>query len=239
MSTHVTTRNPVRSDLPTHVPGVEARPARRLWALAGVGSGLAGVATVVTTSMAGTVYEPRFATDVTGVADALVDDAPVLLVFHVVTVLGALLMLVFGAGLHRRLRTALGADDSLPLLAFAGLLGTAVVSVLGSGLDTEYVVPLLAGGQVDDASAAAYSHWTGTIPWVWVLVGMTAVTLYAAARRGALPRWIGRTGLVLGGLTLALGVSPLEYMAVVPGVLWLLVTSLGLLVWDRASRPGA
>lgn len=145
MSTHVTTRNPVRSDLLAAETVPPSRTAPRLWALAGVGAALAGAATVVTTSMAGTVYEPRFAGDVTGLADAMAGDASVLLVFHSVTVIGAILTLVFAAGLHRRLSSTLGGEGTLPLMAFAGLFGTAVVSILGSALDTEYIVPLLAG----------------------------------------------------------------------------------------------
>src|SRR3954465_4117413 len=133
MSTRLPTRNPVRSDLPI-APETSSRPAPRWWALAGVGAALAGAATVVATSMAGTVYESRFAGDTTGLADAMADDASTMLVFHGVTGVGALLMLVFAAGLHRRLTAALGGDATLPLVAFAGLLGTAVVSILGSGL---------------------------------------------------------------------------------------------------------
>jgi hypothetical protein len=236
MSTRLTTRNPVRSDLPPADVVEVSRRAPRLWALAGVGAALAGAATVVTTSMAGTVYEPRFTGHTAGLADAMVHDGSTLLVFHSVTVVGAILTLVFAAGLHRRLTAGLGGDGTLPLVAFAGLFGTAVVSILGSGLDTEFVVPMLSGQHVDDASAAMYGHWTGTIPWVWVLSGLTAVALHVAARKGAMPRWLGRTGLVLGGLVLVLGISPLQYMAVVPGVLWLLVTSLGLLIGDRDQR---
>jgi hypothetical protein len=226
------TRSRARSGLITD----EGRPSprrRRLWALAGVGAALTSGATVVTSSMASTVYEPRFARDVTGLSDAMVSDAPVLLVFHVVTVLGAILAVVFAAGLHRRLSTALGEDGTLPLVAFAGMFGTAVVSILGSGLDTEFVVPMLAGDNVDDSSASTYAHWIGTIPWVWVLSGLTALSLHVASRRGVLPRWLGRVGLIFGVLILVLGVSPLQYMAIVPGVVWLLVTSLGLLVGDR------
>jgi len=238
MSTRLTTRNPVRSDLPRTAEAPH-RPATRWWALAGVGAAIAGVATVVTTSMAGTVYESRFAGDTTGLAEAMAHDASTMLVFHGVTVLGAILTIVFAAGLHRRLTTALDGDSTLPLVAFAGLLGTAVVSILGSGLDTEFVIPMLSGQHIDDASAATYGHWTGTIPWVWVLSGVTAVALHVAARKGALPRWLGRSGLVFGGLILVLGISPLQYMAVVPGVVWLLVTSVGLLVGDRHQRRAA
>jgi len=41
---------------------------------------------------------------------------------------------------------------------------------------------------------------------------------------------------VLGGLTVVLGVSPLEYMSGVIGVLWLLVTAIGFTVGDKAFR---
>jgi hypothetical protein len=237
MSIDLTTRHRARSGLATSDGGRPSPRRRRLWALAGVGAALSGVATVVTSSMAGTVYEPRFARDVTGLSDAMVSDAPVLLIFHVVTVLGAILAVVFAAGLHRRLSAAPAGDSALPLVAFAGMFGTAVVSILGSGLDTEFVVPMLAGETVDDTAASTYGHWIGTVPWVWVLSGLTALSLHVASRRGLLPRWLGRVGLIFGVLILVLGVSPVQYMAIVPGVVWLMATSLGLLVGDRDDRP--
>ena len=43
-------------------------------------------------------------------------------------------------------------------------------------------------------------------------------------------------GLLLGGLTLLLGISPLEYMAGVFGTLWLLVAAIGFSVGDRVFR---
>jgi hypothetical protein len=71
---------------------------------------------------------------------------------------------------------------------------------------------------------------------LWTLAGLAGVGLYVASRRDVAPRWIGRVGLVLGGLTVLLGISPLEYMSGVTGVLWLLVTSLGLAFGDRRFR---
>ena len=133
------------------------------------------------------------------------------------------------------------AGDSLaPVVALVGLAGTAVVSILGSGLDTEFMMP---AGQddvtVDDGSAAIYGHWIGTIPWLWTLVGLAGLAVFVAARSGAVPRWLGIVGLVLGGLTVVLGVSPLEYMSGVTGVLWLLVTAVGFTVGDRTFRRAA
>jgi len=142
---------------------------------------------------------------------------------------------VFAAGLQRRLRARLGNDHLAPPIAFAGLVGTAVVSVLGTGLDTEFIA-VTDQELINPASAAMFNHWIGTIPWCWVLAGLSAAAVYVAARAGAVPRWIGRTSLVLGGITLVAGVSPLQYLAGMTGPLWLLVVSLGFVVGDKAFR---
>jgi hypothetical protein len=245
MTTHVSTTNPVRSDVLEHRPEVvassraAARPSRA-WAVAGIASAVAGIGTIVTSSMVSTVYDEGFAGTTDGVAAALQDKAGVMFAFHSITVVGALLMVVYAAGLFRRLRQSLPEGSTIPLVAFAGLVGTAVVSILGSGLDTEFMMPLAQGdGLVDDATGAMYNHWIGTIPWLWTLAGLAGVAVFAAARRGAVPRWIGRVSLVLGGLTLVLGTSPLEYMSGVTGALWLLVTAIGFAVGDKAHRAAA
>jgi hypothetical protein len=234
MTTTVTTTNPVRSDVQQH-PDTTPTGAPRGWAVAGIGAGVAGIATIVLSSSIDVVYRPEFEDTTQGVAAGLHDKAPVMFAFHSATALGAVLMLVFAAGLYRRLRVGL-ADSIVPVLAASGLVGTAVVSVLGSGLDTELMMPLAQGAGVDDSTAAIYNHWIGTIPWLWTLAGVAGLGLYAAARRGVVARWVGRVGLVLGGLTVLLGISPLEYLSGVTGVLWLLVTSIGFTVGDRRHR---
>jgi hypothetical protein len=236
--TTVTTQNPVRTDLATTQAGTADRTTTpsRLWAVAGIGAALAGAATIVTSSAVDIVYRDEFSGTTDGAAQAVYDKGPVLFAFHSITALGALLMVVFGAGLYRRLRTAM-ADSIAPVVALVGLAGTAIVSVLGSGLDTEFMMP---GPDSKpgyaDSSAAMYNHWIGTIPWLWTLAGLAGLALFAASRAVAVPRWIGIVGLVLGGLTVLLGVSPLEYMSGVTGVLWLLVTALGFTVGDKAMN---
>ncbi|MGZ4455536.1 MAG: hypothetical protein ACXVWV_06130 [Nocardioides sp.] len=242
MTTTVSTHNPVRSDVARDVLDgrpVRTRPASRGWAVAGIGSALLGMGTVVTSSLVDVVYQERFNGTTDGVAAALADKAPVMFAFHSITVAGAVLMVVFAAGLLRRLRTALP-DSIAPTFAFGGLLGTAVVSVLGSGLDTEFMMGLSQDKtMIPDSSASFYNNWIGTIPWVWVLAGLAGLAVFSAARQGAVPRWTGRVGLVLGGLTVLLGISPLEYMAAVPGTLWLLATSAAFVVGDRQHRAAA
>ncbi len=238
MSTHVATTNPVRSDLPADATApTRGTTSSRRWALSGLAAGVLGMATIVTSSMVDVVYREEFNGTTSGVAKALEDKAGVLFAFHSITTLGAIFMIVFAAGLHRRLRTRAG-DSLAPMVAFAGLVGTAVVSVLGAGLDTEIMMPLAAqdGPTVPDSTASFYNNWIGTIPWVWVLAGVAALAVFAASRAQVVPRWIGIVGLVLGGLTTLLGVSPLEYMAGVTGTLWLVITSIGFLVGDRAER---
>ncbi len=235
--TTVTTHNPVRADLASTEAGrVDLPRPSRSWAVAGIGAAVAGMGTIVTSSAVDIVYRDEFTRgSVEGVAAELGDKTAVLFAFHSITVLGAVLMIVFGAGLFRRLRTV--APESLaPVVALVGLAGTAVVSIMGSGLDTEFMIQMGDGIVVDDGSAASYGHWIGTIPWLWTLVGLSGLAIHVVARHGGAPRWLGRVGLVLGGLTVLLGISPLQYMAGMTGPLWLLATAIGFTVGDKAFR---
>jgi hypothetical protein len=182
------------------------------------------------------VYDQDLAGEPDKIAAKIAGETGAMFAFHSIAVIGALLLVVFGVGLFRRLR-AVAADSAAPVVALAGLLGTAVVVVMGSGLDTEFMMSLSQDDtSVDAYSTALYNHWIGTIPWVWVLAGLAGLATYAVSRRGGVPRWIGRAGLVLGGLTLLLGISPLEYLAGATGALMVLVTALGFTVGDRQFR---
>ena len=63
MTTHVTTQNPVRSDVAEAAAGPARHPpyASRGWAFAGIGAGLAGIGTIVTSRMVDVVYDKDFA----------------------------------------------------------------------------------------------------------------------------------------------------------------------------------
>lgn len=234
--TTITTTNPVRSDV-VEEPAPARRRQSRLWAVAGIGAALAGIGTIVTSSAVDAVYDPNLMGRPAELLARLEELTAWMFAFHSITVVGALLMVVFAAGLFRRLTAALPAGGALPLVAFAGLFGTSVVSVLGSGLDTEFMTTFAFGnGVIDPANAAMYNHWIGTIPWLWTLTGLTGVSVFLAARARAVPRWLGLVGLVMGGLTLLAGISPMEYMAGPVAVLWLLVTAVGFTVGDKAFR---
>jgi hypothetical protein len=234
MTTHVTTRNPVRSDVP--VSGTPAGPTRRTssrWALAGVAAGVLGFGTMVSSSLINAVYDKSIVKDEDAILAKVADQSVQIVAFQVVASLAALALVVFAAGLHRRLAARL--DDSIvPMVASAGLVGTAVVTVLGTGLNTEFAIGI--EDHVLASNAAMFNHWTGTIPWCWLLAGLSALAVFSAWRQGAVPRWMGITSLVLGGLTVVSGVAPVQYMAILPGALWVLVLSVGFLVGDKAYR---
>ena len=231
----VTTHHPARDDV-SFGGAPTAAATSRLWSLAGIGAGLAGIGILVTTTMVNGVYDKDLVGHPQQIADKIAGQTGAMFAFHSIAVVGALLMVVFAAGLFGRLR-AVAADSAAPVIALAGLVGTAVVIIMGAGLDTEFMMSLSFDDKsVDVYNAALYNHWIGTIPWVWVLAGLAGLADFAVSRRGGIPRWIGRVGLVLGGLTVLLGVSPLEYMACVTGALMVLVTAVGFTVGDKQFR---
>nr|MCW2727210.1 hypothetical protein [Aeromicrobium sp.] len=237
MNTTVTTRNPVRDDV---APGssTSSAPAEtsRRWALAGVVGALSSIAAGAVAVMIDAVYDESLVGDPEGIVASLSEKTGLMTAFHVLSVVGALLLVVFGLGLHRRLRESLPAGSLVPGIAAAGVLGTVVVLVMGSSLDTEFIFGVAEDDLVNPANAALYNHWIGTIPAVWVLIGLSGLAMFAAARQGAVARWLGLVGLVLGGLTLLVGIAPVQYMAGLTGALWLLITAVGLLAGDRTRR---
>lgn len=159
---------------------------------------------------------------------------PLLIAFHVVTLTSALLLVVFASGLHRRLRR--GANDSLaPVIALTGLAVVAASQMLGTGLDTEFLFGIGDAAINLPSDIGFYSHWIATIPWLWVGGGLGALAVASAARVGIVARWLGIVSTILGAVTLFVALSPLQYMAAGPGILWLLISALGLAAERRKA----
>jgi hypothetical protein len=236
MSTTTDVTRPAESESAT--TSTTGHAGSRRWAWAGVAAGVVGVVGIAASMQIDAVYA---ATDAEAVVDRLATQVPAILVFHTATMLGVVLLVIFAAGLRRRLADQLPSRSLLPDVAAAGLGLVAVAGLLGSGLTTEFVFAVSdpEAGLVPEA-AVVFGHWVGTIPWLWVGAGLAGTCVAVAAlRHGAASRWIGWAGAVLGGLTLLLGISPLQYMAGMTGPIWLLVTALGLALGDRVSRTRA
>lgn len=211
----------------------------RAWAAAGVGAGIAGIAGIAASMSITAVYDEKLGGDAEGIYERMQDFVPNILVFHTATLLGVVLLVVFSAGLRRRLQAQLPAGSLLPDVAAGGLLLTAVAGLMGSSLDTEFGSALIQTERVKVVPEVFvfYGHWLGTVPWLWVGAGLTGVALAVAAlRHGAAPRWIGWVGAVLGGITLAFGLSPLQYMAGMVGPVFVVIAAGGFLFGDRAAH---
>jgi hypothetical protein len=224
-------------DLRDDVAAATGAGPGRGWALAGLGAGLFGLAGIVASMQVDAVYNADAEGDAVKIVDRLADQVPQILVFHTATMLSVVLIVIFAAGLKRRLRAQAPALSLLPSVAASGLGLVAVAGLMGTGLTTEFVFGLSDPSQMVPESAAFFGHWVGTIPWLWFGAGLSAIALAVAAlRHSAAPRWLGWVSVVLGGLTLLFGISPLQYMAGMVGPLWLVVASAGFLFGDRARR---
>ena len=231
-NTTVTHENLVRDDVRGERVVTRRAPVSRAWALTGLGAGIAGFASMMVSGSMSVIY-PKDGLKADAVQEHVASQGTQIIIFHVLTALAAVLVLPFAAGLYRRVRAAVSVDSLTPAVAATGLVVLSAVLILGSGLDTEF---LFGGEMVVPESAAFYSHWVATISWLWTTAGVTGLALFVAGRQGSVPRWIGIVGLVLGGITLGLGLSPLEYMSGMTGPVWLVVTALGFVFGDRRHR---
>ncbi|MBM4541058.1 hypothetical protein GS463_18795 [Rhodococcus hoagii] len=207
----------------------------RTWAYVGVVAGLAGVIGIQASGFIDAAYAEGVAGDAVAIANRLADQRTAVVVMHVSLMIAALLMLVFAAGLARRLSDRLPEGTLLPAVAGGGLVLTSAACLLGTGFTTELIFGLGHLDEVVPEYAVVGAHWMGTIPWLWAGVGVSALAVASGMlRHGAGPRWMGWTSLVLGGLTALFGVSPLQYMAGFTGPVWVLVVAIGFAFGDRA-----
>ncbi|WP_331714482.1 hypothetical protein [Auraticoccus cholistanensis] len=207
--------------------------ARRGWAWVGVAAGVTSIAGIQLSMSLSPIYDEANPLTAESVVAHLAGRIPQLLAFHVVTVVAALLVLVFAAGLKRRLDAQAPAGSLLPALAGTGLTIVSVMMLLGTGLNTEFTFGLAQPELLVASDVSFYSHWIATIEWLWVTAGVSAVAVGLAALRGAAPKWLGVVSLVLGVLTTLVGISPMQYLAGFTGPVWLLVAALGFALGDR------
>lgn len=213
---------------------VVAKRRPRTWAYCGVVAGLAGIVGIQASGMIDAAYTESVAGDAVAIAHRLADQRAAIVVMHVSLTIACLLMLVFAAGLGRRLSDRLPEGTLLPVVGGGGLFLTSVACLLGTGLTTELVFGLGHLDEVVPEFAVVGAHWMGTIPWLWAGVGASGLAVASALlRHGAGPRWIGWMSLVLGGLTALVGVSPLQYLAGFTGPVWVVVAAAGFAFGDR------
>ena len=230
---------PVRRD---HAAPDHPTPRRdRAWALPASAPGSPGSATIVTTSMVSAVYDKDLEGNSAAIADKLTEQTgPILFAFHVVATCRAVLLIVFAAGLFRRLRDAVPADSLAPTVRLRRPARHRVILIMGTGLDTEFISSFVHGGRTSRSSTTPTrrSTTTGSAPsrGCWVLAGLAGIgALTWPPAPAAFPRWLGRRAWSRRPHPAARHLA-----AAVPGRLHrpdlVLVTALGFLVGDKAHR---
>ncbi|MEI5672493.1 MULTISPECIES: hypothetical protein [unclassified Nocardioides] len=210
----------------------------RTWAVTGAVAGLAGIAGIQTSATIDAVYDEAYVGDAARITERLDAFVPELLVLHGTMMAASLLLLVFAAGLRRRLQRQAPAGSLTPDVAAGGLLLTSVAALMGVAFTTEIVFGLTSDDlALDPEFGAVVAHWTGTVPWLWVGAGVTGLAVAVAAlRHAAAPRWIGWAAALLGGVTTLAGVSPLQYLAGFTGPVLVLVLGAGFALGDRPGH---
>jgi hypothetical protein len=173
-------------------------------------------------------------------ATAVVGSAPLIWVQQAVCATAAACMLVFALGLRRHLAARTPAGSLLPGVAAGGVLLTAAAVVVGGGLATE-MFWALAGPQPFDAdTVGAQVTFYNTIAWLWGPLGVSATAVAVAGWRGRGGRGLAVFSALMALLLVATQALPVQYAAVVPGALWLVVCGAVLAVGSRRAhhRPG-
>ncbi|MHB1138413.1 MAG: hypothetical protein ACYC2O_05600 [Microthrixaceae bacterium] len=215
-------------DTPTTSEGVA-------WAWAGFVAGLLGLATFVVAPMVVTEWTDELMSNNELLAVQLADSELIVWVTQVLTSMSALLLVIFGAGLRRRLAAQEPASSLVPTIAFSGTLLTAAACLVGGGISTELFWSLTQDvGATDPDTLGAHMSIFNTIAWVWAGFGMSAGAVgVAALRHGSIQRWIGWVSAVLAAIVLASQLAPVQYLALLPGSLWLVVVGIGLARRER------
>ncbi|WP_448255621.1 hypothetical protein [Microbacterium aurum] len=217
---------------------VPVSTASRRWAATGVAAAIGSLASVFLSMSLSPEYIPGSVITSEAIDAGLMAERPSMIAFHIVTLASAGLLMVFAAGLHRCLTSALPSASLVPLIAFSGLLLVVAAQTLGTGLDTEFLFGIGDSAINLPSDIGFYSHWIATIPWLWFGGGVAALAVGAARRHGGVSGWLGITSTILGAQTLLLAIAPLQYMAAGPGALWLLIAAIGFSAESR-TQPGS
>jgi hypothetical protein len=211
-------------------------PAGKGWARAGALGGLAALVMLLTSSGIAPNDEALFA-DNALLAQEIIDKEMIVWLFQVLCTTAALGIVVFAAGLRRKLAAQAPADSLLPSLAAAGLGSVAIMLLVGGGISTELFWSLSQDfGDADPDTIVANLAIFNTMAWVWAGIGLTTgAVAVAALRHGSLPRWLGWVSAVATVLVVLTQLVPLQYMAAFVGAPWLIAAGLGLARQERSA----
>ncbi|SEG68924.1 hypothetical protein SAMN04489712_10932 [Thermomonospora echinospora] len=215
------------TDRPTHPAHAGPQPSAtggRAWAVSGVVGALVAFVTLFFLSVELTNVDESLLGDNARLVQAIQGDKTIVWIVQAGTSLAALLVLVFGAGLRRRLAQDEPDGSLLPLLAFAGMLLVAAMLLVGGGISTELYHGLRRYADADPDTIAANLAIYNTMAWLWAGAGLSAGAVAVAGfRRRVVGRGLAVFSAAMAALIALTQLFPVQYIALVPGVLWVVV----------------
>ncbi|MFI9530058.1 hypothetical protein [Micromonospora rosaria] len=218
-------------------PPAAVRP-RRAWALAGTVGGLVGLVGIFATATLTAPAEELRGDNAAYVA-AIADGTGHVWAHQAVCAVVVVCLAVFGAGLHRYLGAQEPAGSLVPALAATGVGLVLVGLVVGGGIATELFFSLGAAEEYDPDVIAPQLTLFATMAWLWGGIGLTAgAVAVGGLRHGSVSRWLAVFSVVTALLVAATQLTPVQYIALVPGGIWVIVAGLALAFGQPAAAPG-
>ncbi|SEO91976.1 hypothetical protein [Trujillonella endophytica] len=212
-----------------------APPAGRAWAWTGLAGAVVGLAGLMVT---GNTYDAStgVVSDNDALLAAVTDSAGLVWAQQVVCAVVAACFLVFAAGLRRALARQEPAGSLVPGLAAAGVVVTAAAVLVGGGISTELYWALAGDQPFDPDTVGAHLALYNTLPWLWAALGVSAAAVAVGGlRHGSVGRPTAVFSLVMALLLAATQAFPVQYVAVVPGGLWVAGTALSAALGRRRA----
>lgn len=142
----------------------------------------------------------------------------------------ALLVVIFGIGLRRRLAGQAPAGSLLPDLSALGLALVAALLLVGGGISTEMFHALRHADEVDPDTIGAHMALYNTLAWVWAGGILTSgAVAVAGLRHASVGKGLARFAAVMTFLIAVTQALPFQYLAVAPVALFLIVCSISML----------
>jgi hypothetical protein len=218
----------------THDATPVAPAARRGWARAGLAAGVLGL--VAFMSSGGLAVPEDALADNAEVLRELTDTGTWVWLFQSLMSAAALGLVVFGAGLKRRLDEQEPVGSLTGTVAFVGTLLAAALCLVGGGISTELFWQLENADKTDPDTVLANVGILNTMGWVWAGVGLSAgAVAWAGITHESVGRRLAWFSAVMATLIGIAQLVPLQYLAALPGAVWCLVAGIAM---ARTARTG-
>jgi hypothetical protein len=207
----------------------------RAWAVAGAAGAVVGLAGLFWAGSLTTPGADHIGDNAPFVA-AIADGASMVWAYQVICSFTAVCVVLFAAGLRRYLAAQEPGDSLVPAVATAGLALVAVMLVAGGGIATELYWALNpVAGAFDPDTVSAQVEIYNTFAWVWGGAGLTAAAVgIGGLRHGSVGKPFAVFSLLCALLVAATQMFPVQYMALLPGALWMLVAGVRFAVRPRS-----